>query len=148
VAEGKKRIKFERTVTGTGASILSAGVPMLHLLWILWILAGWTATRGRPWLSGLHIASLIWGVITELGPWPCPLTLAEQYLEARSGATAYQQGFLVHYLDKLIYPSLPEAFVGWAGASVCTLILSIYAIRMWKARSGPQSGSGRKSPDT
>jgi hypothetical protein len=87
-------------------------------------------TRGRPLLAGLHIASLIWGVVVELGPWPCPLTILEQWLEARAGGTPYQRGFLVHYLDKLIYPDLPEGVVGWAGAGVCLVILGVYGRRL------------------
>ena len=130
------------------ASILAAAVLTLHLLWILWILLGWFITRGRPFLTGLHVASLIWGVITELGPWPCPLTLAEQYLQASSGATPYQQGFLVHCLDKLIYPDLSETLLAWAGTGVCALILSIHAVRLRRAWSDPQAGPDRKSPDT
>jgi len=109
---------------------LEAAVLLLHLLWIAWILLGWTLTRGRPMLAWLHIASLVWGIAVELGPWPCPLTLAEQWLEARSGATPYHQGFLVHYLDKLIYPDLPEAVVGWTGAATCAAILAIYYFRV------------------
>lgn len=110
---------------------LAALVLILHLLWILWVLAGWLITRGRPLLTALHIASLIWGAIVELGPWPCPLTLGEQWLEARAGADAYTQDFLVHYLDKIIYPDLPPAVVGWTGAAICVSILGVYARRWW-----------------
>lgn len=109
---------------------LAAAVLALHLLWIVWILLGWAFTRGRPVLTGVHMASLVWGVIAELGPWPCPLTLLEQWLEVRSGLVAYQQGFLVHYLDKLVYPDLPEAVVGWVGAGVCVVILGVYGWRL------------------
>ena len=108
---------------------LAAAVLLLHLLWILWIAVGWAFTRGRPLLTAVHVAALIWGVAVELGPWPCPLTLLEQWLEARSGSAAYQGGFLVHYLDKVVYPDLPEAFVGWIGAGVCVVILGVYGFR-------------------
>jgi hypothetical protein len=111
-------------------SALEAAVLAFHLLWIVWILLGWLFTRGRPVLTGLHIASLVWGVVAELGPWPCPLTILEQWLEVQSGTPAYHQGFLVHYLDKLIYPDLPEAVVGWVGAGVCALILGVYGRRL------------------
>lgn len=111
-------------------SALAATVLVIHLLWIGWILLGWLFTRGWPLLTGLHIASLVWGVAVELGPWPCPLTMLEVWLEVRSGATAYHQGFLVHYLDKLVYPDLPEAVVGWVGAGVCVVILGVYGRRL------------------
>ena len=107
-----------------------AAVLTLHLLWIIWILAGWVFTRGRPLLTAVHILTLVWGIAVELGPWPCPLTLLEQWLEAREGSGAYQGGFLVHYLDKLVYPDLPQTVVGWVGAAVCVAILGVYGWRM------------------
>jgi hypothetical protein len=110
-------------------SALELAVLLLHLLWIAWILLGWMVTRGRPALAWAHIASLVWGIAVELGPWPCPLTTAEQWLAARSGATPSHQGFLVSCLDKLVYPNLPETVVGWTGAAVCTAILAIYGFR-------------------
>ncbi len=42
-------------------------------------------------------ASLVWGILTELLPWPCPLTLLENWLEARAGVEPYEGGFLLHY---------------------------------------------------
>ena len=109
---------------------LAAAVLTLHLLWIVWILVGWLLTRGRPALTAVHVASLVWGIIAELGPWPCPLTLLEQWLEARSGAGAYQGAFLVHYLDKVVYPDLSEVVVSWAGAGACVVILGVYGRRI------------------
>jgi hypothetical protein len=109
---------------------LESTVLLLHLGWIVWILLGWMVTRARPGLAWLHVASLVWGIATELGPWACPLTLAEQWLESRSGATPNQQGFLVHYLDKLIYPDVPEPIVALSGAAVCVIILAIHGVRL------------------
>ncbi len=60
--------------------------------------------RSRPILRWLHVASLIWGILTELLLWPCPLTWLEDWLESRAGIEPYQGGFLLHYLDKVIYP--------------------------------------------
>ena len=126
-------------------SALEAAILVFHLLWITWILLGWLFTRGRPVLTWLHIASLVWGVVVELGPWPCPLTMLEQWLEVQSGTPAYQQGFLVHYLDKLVYPDLPEAVVGWVGAGVCIVILGVYGRRLGqKGQSEPAAARGFK----
>jgi hypothetical protein len=113
---------------------LESAVLLVHLFWILWILLGWMVTRGRRALARLHIASLLWGIAIELGPWPCPLTLAEQWFEVRSGATPYTQAFLVHYLDKSIYPQLPEAVVTWSGAVICAAILGVHCIRRSRAK--------------
>ena len=56
---------------------------LLHALYILWVVFGALLTRSRPMLRWLHVASLVWGILTELLPWPCPLTL----LETGSNAT-------------------------------------------------------------
>jgi hypothetical protein len=56
-------------------SALAVSVLFLHALFILWVVFGVLLTRSRPILRRLHIGSLVWGVLTELLPWPCPLTL-------------------------------------------------------------------------
>ena len=110
-------------------AVLAALVLLAHLLWILWVIFGWTLTRHRPILTALHILSLVWGIAVEAGPWPCPLTIAEQWFEARAGASPYRGSFIVHYLDALVYPDVPEALLTCIGAAVCILILAIYANR-------------------
>jgi energy-coupling factor transporter transmembrane protein EcfT len=75
---------------------------ILHALFILWVVFG-ALLWHRPILRRLHIASLVWGIFMELAPWPCPLTLLENWLEAKAGIEPYQGGFLLHYLDWLVY---------------------------------------------
>ena len=104
----------------------------IHLLWIGAVLFGALFTRGRPVWTGLHVVSLIWGILVEVLPWPCPLTLAEQHFEARAGMLAYQGSFLMHYLDRLIYPNLPWWLIGSVGASLCALNLGVY---LWRLRA-------------
>ncbi len=113
---------------------LLAAVLVLHLTWILWAIAGALWTRGHPWWTAFHVVSLIWGIIVEVGPWPCPLTLAEQWLEAKAHMHTWTGGFLVHYLEATIYPDLPTWVITGFGVSVCVLNLGIYARRFWKAR--------------
>ena len=89
-------------------------------------------TRSRPILRGLHIVSLIWGILTELLPWPCPLTMLENWLEQKAGVEPYQGGFLLHYMDKLVYPDISATVLTVAGVLVCTFNLAIYARRAWR----------------
>lgn len=112
---------------------LAAAILLAHLIWILLVIFGAFWTRGRPVWTALHIVSLIWGVIVEVGPWPCPLTMAEEFFEGRAGVEPYQGGFLLHYLDKLVYPDIPGWLLATAGAAVCALNLFIY-IRRWMRR--------------
>lgn len=114
-------------------AVLAALVLLAHLLWILFVLFGWILTRHRPVLAALHIVSLVWGIAVEVGPWPCPLTIAEQSLEARAGSSPYRGSFVIHYLDALIYPNVPEALLTWLGGGICILILAIYGNRFRRA---------------
>jgi hypothetical protein len=57
----------------------------------------------------------------------CPLTLVENWLEQRAGIQPYQGGFLLHYLDKLVYPELPASVLTAAAVIVCVFNLAYYA---------------------
>jgi len=107
-------------------SALADGVLVLHLLFILWVVFGAMVALHRPWLRWLHIVSLVWGILTELLPWPCPLTLLENWFEARAGVMPYQGGFLLHYLDALVYPNVSPTLLTIVGVLVCAVNLGIH----------------------
>ena len=113
---------------------LAVGVLMLHGLFILWVIFGALLTRSRPLLRWLHIVSLVWGILTDLLPWPCPLTLVENWFEAKAGVEPYQGGFLLHYLDKLVYPDISGTVLTIAGVLVCALNLAFYGRQFSMAR--------------
>jgi hypothetical protein len=115
-------------------SALATDVLLLHALFIAWVIFGALLTRSRPILRWLHIVSLIWGVLTELLPWPCPLTLLENWLEQKAGVEPYQGGFLLHYLDKLVYPDISATTLTVAGVAICTFNLVLYGRQAWKIR--------------
>jgi len=111
-------------------SALAIFVLLLHALFIVWVVFGALLTRSRPLLRWLHIASLIWGILTELLPWPCPLTLLENWFEVKAGVEPYHGGFLLHYLDKLVYPEVSATVLTSAGVFVCVLNLALYGWRI------------------
>src|SRR5437764_14600323 len=107
-------------------SALAVAALVLHALCILWVVFGAFVTRSGPVPRWLHIGSLIWGILTELLPWPCPLTLLENWLEGKAGVEPYKGGFLLHYLDKLVYPNISLTALTIAGVFVCALNLAFY----------------------
>jgi hypothetical protein len=116
---------------GTAAAVVLAA----HLLWIVWVIFGAVWTRNRPLLAAVHIAALVWGIVAELGPWACPLTLAEQFFEAGAGSRPYRDGFVIHYLDAILYPDIPEVLLISLGVVACALNLAIYGRRYWRRMS-------------
>ena len=100
----------------------------LHLAFILWVIFGAFFARTRPLLAMLHILSLVWALLVEIFPWTCPLTFAENWLEQRAGVAPYQGGFLLHYLDLLVYPNIPAIVLTIAVVLVFAANVAIY----WK----------------
>jgi hypothetical protein len=115
--------------------VLACAVISLHTIFILWIIFGAILTQRRPRLRSLHIASIVWGVLIELVPWPCPLTIAENWLEIRAGRTGYQAGFLLHYLHAFVYPNLPPQLLTIAAVLVGLINLAIYVARQHRRTS-------------
>jgi hypothetical protein len=107
-------------------SSLAVFVLALHTMFIAWIIFGALVTRSRPILRWLHIASLVWGILIEVLPWPCPLTLAENWLEGKAGVEPYHAGFLLHYMDRLVYPDISPAALTAIGVIVCAFNLALY----------------------
>ena len=106
----------------------------MHLAWILWVIFGALWTRGHALLTAFHIASLVWGVLVEVSSLPCPLTAAEQFFETKAGIDPYHGNFLVHYLDRAVYPDVSESLLVYCGVAVCVFNLLVYARRYWSYR--------------
>ena len=113
-----------KVYTGLAATALA-----LHLLWIVWVVLGWLVTRDRPWLFRFHILSLVYSIVIEIGPWPCPLTLAEQWFLSRAGIASYREPFLIHYLEALVYPNVTPGLLTACAVGVCLAIRSFYGWR-------------------
>jgi hypothetical protein len=65
-------------------SALAISVLILHAL--LWVIFGTLMTVGRPCLRWRHTGCLLWRPLTELLPFPFPLTVLEDWLEHNAGA--------------------------------------------------------------
>lgn len=115
-------------------SIAAAGVLGLHLLFIVWVMFGALVTRRRPFLRWLHLGSLVWGTLVEILPCTCPLTPAENWLRIRAGVGSYRGGFLLHYLDVLVYPDVPPSLLVLCAVVVCLFNLGVYAVRFLRRR--------------
>src|SRR6185437_7397617 len=117
----------------SGSQVDNAAVVMvllLHLAWILWVIFGVLWTRGRRWLTAFHIASLVWGILVEVGPWPCPLTMVEDFFQRHAGMVSSDGKFLQHYISLVVYPNVSESLLVICGVAVCVVNLAIYA---WRA---------------
>ncbi len=107
----------------------------VHLGWILWVILGWTVTRNRPLLRWVHILSLVYSILIENLPWPCPLTVGEMRLQQLAGIQPYHEPFLVHYLDAIIYPNISQTLLTSCASILCVGILGVYVLRFRQRRT-------------
>ena len=76
-----------------------------HFAFVLFVaLGGLLVLRWRK-LAWLHLPAAIWGALIEVMNWECPLTRYENMFRARAGMQGYSEGFIAHYIYRLIYPA-------------------------------------------
>lgn len=114
--------------------LLAEAVLVVHGLFIAWVALGVLLTRSHPLLRWLHIVCLCWGILVEVLPWMCPLTFLENWLENRAGVEPYQGGFLLHHLDKLVYPDISALLLTVVAVIVCGGNLGFYVWQLVRGR--------------
>jgi hypothetical protein len=79
-------------------------VVVVHLLVIGFIVGGVFLTWRWPLIISAHSPAVIYGALVEFAGFTCPVTLLENDLRQRAGEAGYRDGFIAHYLVKVIYP--------------------------------------------
>src|SRR5688500_9243072 len=84
--------------------ILADLVVGLHLLFVVFVVAGGLLALRWPWVAAAHLPAAVWGALIEFKGWICPLTPLEKSLRTSAGQAGYQGGFIEHYLVPVLYP--------------------------------------------
>lgn len=114
--------------------LLANTLVLLHLAFILFVVAGGLLTAWKPRLVWLHVPAALWGALIEFMGWICPLTPLENRFRRLSGEAGYEGGFVEHYLIPLIYPDTLTAATQYVlGALVLSTNALIY---LWLWRRG------------
>ncbi len=108
---------------------VALAVMALHLLFNFWYVFGAAVTKGHARLERLHLLTLLYGVIAENCKFACPLTLLEQYCQARAGVEPYRGSFTIHYLHVLVAPNFPLWLLQFGAIGVFVVNLAIYVRR-------------------
>ncbi|MFL5574007.1 MAG: DUF2784 domain-containing protein [Gemmatimonadaceae bacterium] len=107
--------------------ILADLVLVLHLAFVIFVVAGAGLVIHRPRLAWLHLPAVVWGVLIEYAGWICPLTPLENSLRMRGGEAGYSGGFVEHYLLATLYPTgLTRTTQVALGTAVLILNLVVY----------------------
>ena len=106
---------------------------MIHLSFIVFVIAGAFIVLKWPWVILLHIPAVIWGAIVELKGWICVLTPWENNLRHLAGQEGYSGGFIEHYVVSLIYPAeLTRDAQIVMGLIVITINLCVYGFIIYR----------------
>ena len=112
-------------------------VVVVHALFVVFVVLGGLAVLRWPWLAWLHLPAAAWGALIEFGGWICPLTPFEKWLRRSAGESAYEGGFIAHYLLPILYPpGLTRQTQIVLGLIVLAINLAVYGylVRRWAAR--------------
>lgn len=102
-------------------------IVILHLAFIVFVLAGAFLVRKWRWLIWLHIPAVIWGALIVIIGWVCPLTPLENFLRQAGGREVYVGGFIDRYVVPVIYPAGFTPEMGLAmGIGVIVINVLIY----------------------
>lgn len=111
------------------ASILADAVLVVHLAFIVFVVAGAALLWRWPRLAWLHVPAALWGAFAAASGTVCPLTPLENHLRSVAGEQGYAGGFVEHYLLPIIYPGALTPPVQWAlGGAVIALNAVLYAL--------------------
>jgi Protein of Unknown function (DUF2784) len=92
--------------------IAADSVVVIHFLWILFLIFGGFWGRKKMTVKLIHVPAIAFACLVEIYDWYCPLTHLEVWLRERQHAGyGYGGSFIAHYLEKLIYISLPRPVI-------------------------------------
>jgi hypothetical protein len=131
-------------------SILADTLVVIHLFFVVFVVAGGFLLARWPKLAWLHLPAAAWGAFIEFTGGICPLTPLENHLRALAGESAYRGGFVEHYLLPILYPedlTLPTQQVLGGVVVIVNLVAYGLALRTFgKKRSGRDTERG--APDS
>ncbi len=111
-------------------------VLVLHLAFIVFVLAGGLLALRWRWAPLVHLPAALWGVLVQVSGRLCPLTPLENALRSAAGEAGYAGGFIEHYLVPTIYPVALSPQVGLLLASLVVLANALaYSMVWWRYRS-------------
>ena len=85
---------------------------IIHLGWILFLLAGAYWGRKSLTVMAVHGFGLACSAVMQVFGWYCPLTYLEFWLRERHDpAIAYPGSFIAHYAERLIYLNIPSRLI-------------------------------------
>jgi len=85
-------------------SAIADALVVVHFAFTAFVIFGGFLTWRWPRIALLHLPALVWGCWIEISHSICPLTPLENHWRRLAGEAGYREGFLAHYLVRVLYP--------------------------------------------
>src|SRR3954463_7527752 len=79
-------------------------VVIFHFCFVAFVITGGLLVLRWRRVMWAHLPAVAWGVFIEFSHGLCPLTPLENHLRELGGASAYEGGFVDHYIMPVLYP--------------------------------------------
>ncbi len=117
-------------------SVAADTVLVVHFLFVLFVVFGlllvlagkplhWQWVRNR-WFRVTHLAGIGIVVLQSWFGMICPLTIWENQLRAKAGEAVYEESFIAHFLNELLYYTAPP----WVFI-LCYTVFGALVIASW-----------------
>lgn len=113
--------------------VLADAVVLLHLLFVVFAVAGGLLAFRWRRVPLVHLPALAWAAWVEFSGRICPLTPLENALRAAGGEAGYPGGFVAHYLLPVLYPAALTRELQWTlGAGLVLFNAVVYGLLWWR----------------
>jgi hypothetical protein len=109
-------------------------VLLLHLAFILFVVAGGLLALRWRWAPLVHLPAAVWGVFIEVSGGICPLTPLENALRRAAGSSGYPGSFIDHYLVPVVYPDSLSHPVQLVLAGLVVLVNGLVYMAVFRRR--------------
>ena len=119
---------------------LAAGVVVLHLLFVVFVVAGGVLVLRWPRIAWIHLPAAAWAAFIELSGRVCPLTPLESTLRRRAGLEDYAGDFIANYVFPFLYPPglTRQAQILMAGIVIAVNVV-VYTYAFSRQRMTPKT---------
>jgi hypothetical protein len=102
---------------------------LFHFIWILFLIFGIIFALKRSKWAWLHLGGLLFSFCINVLGMYCPLTYLENYFRtSQADVGAYTGSFIVHYLELIIYPDVPEKIIRLGEILFVCINLCVYGV--------------------
>jgi len=118
-------------------SAIADALVVAHFAFTAFVIFGGFLTWRWPRLALLHLPALAWGCWIEVSHSVCPLTPLENHWRHLAGEAGYREGFLSHYLVRVLYPPGLTGDVQYVLAALLIAVNAVAYLGLVWRRTGP-----------